>query len=40
VNELIIAVGVNEDVTREQDPHVPITPSEILERQMPDVEAL
>jgi uncharacterized protein (DUF849 family) len=29
VEELIIAVGVNEDVTREQNPHVPITPSEI-----------
>jgi uncharacterized protein (DUF849 family) len=29
VEELIIAVGVNEDVTREQNPHVPITPTEI-----------
>jgi 3-keto-5-aminohexanoate cleavage enzyme len=31
VDELIIAVGVNEDVTREQNPHVPITPDEIAE---------
>jgi 3-keto-5-aminohexanoate cleavage enzyme len=31
VDELIIAVGVNEDVTREQNPNVPITPEEIAD---------
>jgi len=29
VDELIIAVGLNENVTREQNPNVPITPEEI-----------
>jgi 3-keto-5-aminohexanoate cleavage enzyme len=31
VDKLIIAVGVNEDITRDQNPHVPITPEEIAE---------
>ena len=31
MDELIIAVGVNEDVTRDQNPNVPITPAEIAD---------
>ena len=31
MQKLIIAVGLNEKVTREQNPNVPITPDEIAE---------
>jgi len=31
VDELIVAVGLNENVTRDQNPNVPITPDEIAE---------